>query len=356
MTLNQLTTKITLNKILGFLALLGVLCLIAVVIATRRPLPIVKAVSPPGVPPYSHFIAGAGIIEANSDNIKVSPQIAGVVKKIHVAVGDNVKVGDPLFTLDQQIPLADLQVKESAVLQAQTAVKEAEANLKSAKDHLDLANKLKNKQAISQDDYLTRQNNFLVNEAALTNAQAALRVAQDQHNQAKVTYDLYVIRAPIEGEVLQVTLHPGEYAPTNAFNSNASSAANTNSNATLVLLGRTHKLQVRADIDENDAWRYEKNARAVANIRGNGDIKFELTFKRLEPFVLPKVSLTGQSSERVDTRVLQPIYEFDPTHLPVYVGQQVDIFIEVIPEKLIKKGIPYTFLTGEAKTGETKNK
>jgi HlyD family secretion protein len=45
--------------------------------------------------------------------------------------------------------------------------------------------------------------------------------------------------------------------------------------------------------------------------------------------VIPKRSLTGASTERVDTRVLQVIYRFPNTlGRPVYVGQQVDLFIE----------------------------
>jgi hypothetical protein len=45
--------------------------------------------------------------------------------------------------------------------------------------------------------------------------------------------------------------------------------------------------------------------------------------------VIPKVSLTGSSTERVDTRVLQVIYSMKrPENPPLYVGQQVDVFIE----------------------------
>jgi hypothetical protein len=44
--------------------------------------------------------------------------------------------------------------------------------------------------------------------------------------------------------------------------------------------------------------------------------------------VVPKKSLTGDSTERVDTRVLQALYSFDPSRLKAYVGQQVDVFIE----------------------------
>ena len=42
---------------------------------------------------------------------------------------------------------------------------------------------------------------------------------------------------------------------------------------------------------------------------------------------MPKRSLTGDSTERVDTRVLQVIYRFDPAGAALFVGQQVDVFI-----------------------------
>ena len=42
----------------------------------------------------------------------------------------------------------------------------------------------------------------------------------------------------------------------------------------------------------------------------------------------PKKSLTGDSSERVDTRVLQIIYQFDKQDMPIFSGQQMDVYIE----------------------------
>lgn len=96
-----------------------------------------------------------------------------------------------------------------------------------------------------------------------------------------------------------------------------------------MLLGDDTKLQVRVDIDENEAWRVRPAAAAIAFVRGNPDLKTPLKFERVEPYVVPKISLTGESIERTDTRVLQVIYSFDPATLPVYAGQQVDVFIEV---------------------------
>jgi hypothetical protein len=48
---------------------------------------------------------------------------------------------------------------------------------------------------------------------------------------------------------------------------------------------------------------------------------------RIEPYILPKRSLTGDSGERVDTRVLQVIFQFERGDTPVYAGQQMDVFL-----------------------------
>ena len=86
-------------------------------------------------------------------------------------------------------------------------------------------------------------------------------------------------------------------------------------------------MHLRADVDENDAWRVKAGAPAIAHIRGNSRLVYALEFVRLEPAVVPKKSLTGDSTERVDTRVLQVIYRFSDAHARVYDGQQMDVFI-----------------------------
>jgi HlyD family secretion protein len=63
-------------------------------------------------------------------------------------------------------------------------------------------------------------------------------------------------------------------------------------------------------------------------VKGDSLTPFPLKFVRIEPFVIPKQSLTGASTERVDTRVLQVIYELPvPEGKQLYVGQQVDVMI-----------------------------
>jgi multidrug resistance efflux pump len=150
-----------------------------------------------------------------------------------------------------------------------------------------------------------------------------LRVARAQVDQAKaglgaldIELDRRVVRSPVEGVVLQKNVREGEFAPAGV------------PAAPLMLVGTTNPLHVRVDVDEHEAWRVREGARAVAFARGNKDIRTELVFVRFEPYIVPKRSLTGASTERVDTRVLQVIYSFDPSGERLFVGQQVDVFIE----------------------------
>jgi hypothetical protein len=100
-----------------------------------------------------------------------------------------------------------------------------------------------------------------------------------------------------------------------------------------MIIGGTDILHIRVDIDENDAWRVTPGGRGFAYVRGNSKLLTPITFVRFEPYVIPKKSLTGSSGERVDTRVLQVICAFARADLgaPVYVGQQMDVFLEAPP-------------------------
>jgi multidrug resistance efflux pump len=122
------------------------------------------------------------------------------------------------------------------------------------------------------------------------------------------------VRAPRDGTVLQVNIRPGEYAVPTATEYS-------------ILLGRTRELQLRADVDEDNAPRVKTGCEAIAFIKGSRHGSVKLRFVRIEPYIVPKRSLTGESSERVDTRVLQVIFRFERFEVPVYVGQQMDVFL-----------------------------
>lgn len=120
------------------------------------------------------------------------------------------------------------------------------------------------------------------------------------------------------GRVLQVNVRPGEYV-------------GTPPGQPLVILGNIDQLHVRVDIDEFDIPRFRSAASASAVPRSSLQNRYPLEVVRIEPFVVPKRSLTGETTERVDTRVLQVIYACNPVSLPpLFVGQQMEVLIDAV--------------------------
>lgn len=343
--------------IIPILAIAGmVLAAYTVVQGARPPLPQPPVIEPPRSP-YQTFVAGSGLIESSSQNIAVGVPVSAVVTKVHVTVGDMVKAGDPLFELESVQQAADLQFEEAAlsVAQAQLAkleagtrpesippatarVNEALATLEDSQTQLDKFERVNDTRAVSEDDLSRRRFAVKFAQARLAAAQADLAlleagtwapdiaVARAQVLQAaarveaaKTEIARRSIKAPVSGKLLQVNIRTGEFAQ----------AGNTST--PLMLMGTVDPLHVRTDVDEHEAWRVKAGSPATAFVKGNKDITFTLKFVRFEPYVLPKRSLTGDSQERVDTRVLQVIYSFDPKDISVFVGQQVDVYIESVP-------------------------
>src|ERR1700722_3024046 len=319
--------------VLPILAVIGVAVAILMVIEGNRTGPAPQSTVQPSSTPFSSYIFAPGIVEASTENIAVGTPVPGIVTAIYVKWGDRVKTGDRLFKvdtrdLDAQLPPASAKVKEvqSQLLPAASKVKEAEANLAKTQNRLKIGEGLEPGVSISAEEISNRHFDVQASEANLASAQAQVEQvgaqiasAEAQVQQIKAQIEIHIVRAPISGRILQMKTRLGEYAQTGVLNT------------PLMLVGDDTKLHVRVDIDENDAWRFQPCASAVASLRGNPEHKASLEYVRTDPDVIPKVLLTGDATQRTDTRVLQVVYSFDRKLVPLYVGQQMDVFIESAP-------------------------
>ncbi len=301
---------------LPILAVAGFAFGIFSVLKGNQPVPVAPAVVEPAQAPFATFIAGAGIIEARTRNIAIGSALPGLVKALNVKVGDRVKAGVVLFTIDDREAQASLGVRRADLERAKALVQEVSAGLADAQTLQRLAESVTDRRAISTEELERRRNAVLIARARLDSAKAQVLQAESQLMAAQITLDRLIVRAPMEGEILQVNVRPGEFAMAGPLST------------PLLVMGNLDQLHVRVDIDENDAWRFRPEGKAVAYLRGNRDFSTPLTLAYVEPYVVPKRSLTGDSTERVDMRVLQALYQFDRRRLPAYVGQQVDVFIE----------------------------
>jgi multidrug efflux pump subunit AcrA (membrane-fusion protein) len=191
-----------------------------------------------------------------------------------------------------------------------------EARIADLQRQLDFAEQVKDKRAISAEELTHRRSAVETANAELEEVRSEIPAAESQVQAVEVDLERSIVRAPLAADILQVKVRVGEFAP-------AAATANP-----LILLGRSKPLHVRVDVDEHEAWRVREGMHAMGHVRGNAELKAPLRFVRFEPFVVPKRSLTGDSTERVDTRVLQIIYRIERDDMPLFAGQQLDVFID----------------------------
>jgi len=307
-----------LKRISIFLALLGIIAVSLLVFRLKKPTPTPTPLVEPSRAPYADSIGARGMVESVNENVRIAPVLPGLISEVFVKVGDRVRKGDPLFRQDTRDAAAKVDNQNAQVELLEAKVNESAVLLEDRNESYQRIEKLGQKAVVSEDDRLRKYYLARAAETMLATTKADLELAKAQLAQAKVNLDLLTVRAPRDGDILRVDLRAGEYA----------SLPPTDINNPSLLLGETRFLQLRADVDEDSASRVRKGAPAIAYIKGMRSDPIPLRFVRIDPYVTTKKSLTGDSTERVDTRVLQVIYQFDQSKLPVYVGQQMDVFIE----------------------------
>jgi multidrug efflux pump subunit AcrA (membrane-fusion protein) len=301
-----------LAAIAGVLAIIG----IARLQAGRSMPPAADPPVPPAPKPYAQAVSAAGILESLSENVAIGVPQQGLVTGVKVKVNDAVKTGDVLFLLDDR----DLRAQEISttakldVARANIAVNEAE--LAKVEARFARFSSVTDERAVSRDDLENLKREVDVSKARVAAARAELAAIGSELESIALLIKRQTVLAPREGTVIQVNIRAGEYAATAPKNP-------------AMIIGETGRLQVRADVDEQNATRIRPGQKARASLKGDPAVILPLEFVRVEPYIIPKVSLTGAGTERVDTRELQVIFSLErPENPPIYVGQQVDVFIE----------------------------
>ncbi|HEV3481239.1 MAG TPA: HlyD family efflux transporter periplasmic adaptor subunit [Candidatus Acidoferrales bacterium] len=319
--------------VLPLFAVFGLAAAIAMVEEGSRTPPIAAPAFQPAEAPFSSYIFGPGIVEASTQNIAIGTPASGIVTAIYVTWGEHVQAGRPLFKVDtrdldaQLLPAnANVDQVEAQLLPATAKVTEAQETLAKAGNLVKVGQGLEPGVSISAEDLANRQFDVGIDKAILGSAKAQvdqiktqIAVARAQVQQIRDEIQLRTIRAPVSGSILQMNTGLGEYAQAGVLST------------PLMVVGNDTVLYVRIDVDQSDAWRFHPGAPAIAYVRGNASLKTRVRYVRTDPDVVPQPLLTGDATQRTDTRVLQVIYSFDRSSLPTYVGQLMDVFIEALP-------------------------
>jgi len=308
----------------------------------------------PPIAPFQSYISGVGIVEASSENIYIGTPVNRIVDKVLVKVGEKVKKDQILFKLEDQDLTANLAAQEAAyhsslakleklkafprpedLADATAALNSTKIEWELAKNQHEMVQGLSDPRAISQEEKNRRFSNYQQSEAKWQQAQANwekvkagtwkpdLKIAQLEVLEAKANLNRIkaeiqrtIIESPIDGTVLQVKIHEGEFPPADTLRT------------PMMILGNIDEIYLRVSINQLDIPTFRPEAKAVAYLQEDGHLEYPLEFVRVEPFLVNKQNLTNEITEKVDTKVLQIIYRIIKNDSNLFVGQQLDVFIE----------------------------
>ncbi len=159
--------------------------------------------------------------------VNISANVAGEILSINAEEGDSVKVGQVLVRLNDQQYQASVERQNSNILGA-------EASVTLAKNGLNRAQELAQKNLISEADLENAQAEYERAISTLQQAQAGLKEAQDALNKT-------VIRSPMNGIVIRKNKEVGEIALGSQFQEDV-----------ILVIGDLSKMEARAEVNEND--------------------------------------------------------------------------------------------------------
>ncbi len=330
--------------------------------------PALPPVFSPASNPYVNGIYTVGIVESvqsSGENINIYPEVAGTVKEILVAEGQEMRKGTPLVLIDASVQRATTEQQRSAARASHAVLEElkaeprketlevneaqvaaAEASLKTATDERkkqQLAYEI-DPRSVSRD---ALDNAINAERVAETNLEVArkqrdltkagawifdIRNQEEQYNALEKAYlsskallSKYTLRAPTDGVVLAITAIVGAYvSPQGAYESYSQAMT-----PVLILGTPQNSLHVRCYVDEILVPRLPPSSKIKAQMSVRGSkVTVPLQFVRMQPYVSPKIELSNNRQELVDVRVLPIIFKVEkPKDVNLYPGELVDVYI-----------------------------
>jgi HlyD family secretion protein len=298
------------------------------------------------------LIAAPGRVEAISEEIRVSSQLSGRLRRVYVEEGDRVRGGQVLAEIENHDYHARVAAAEAELAQREAELRrtvngartqerrEAEAAMQAAKAVLDNSQSeaerrrgLADRNVISRDEAERYERSYQVARAqyeqaeehfALVDAEpreedraraeATVATAWAQLAEARAFLEKSYIRAPINGVILRKLRHDGE-------------SVSTQFDSPVITMADDSVLRVRLDVDESEVSKVQVGQRAYVTAEAYGTHKFWGRVVRVGRILGKKNVRTDEPSEHVDTKILETLVELDAGQsLPL--GLRVDSYLQ----------------------------
>ncbi len=142
--------------------------------------------------------------------VKLGSAAFGVIEKIHVDRGDNVKEGQVLVSLQSGVEKATMELAKTQA-QFEAAVQARKAELEFAIRNQERRKELFEKKTLPLQDWDETETRRILAEISVKEAVEKQRLAEMEYRRALETYRRTIIKSPLTGVVVERFMHPGEY-------------------------------------------------------------------------------------------------------------------------------------------------
>lgn len=172
---------------------------------------------PPSAPPsgeaapadITQLVQAAGILQPRT-KVDVGAQVSGQVRKIHVELGQQVKKGDLLVSLDAELARSDVAQADAAVAQQAALIDSTQASLGLARREAERQHRLFRNEAAAATETERADTELAKLEADLRGQSATLKRLQAELDQRRLRLGYTAITAPMNGTVVNLAVQEGQ--------------------------------------------------------------------------------------------------------------------------------------------------
>jgi macrolide-specific efflux system membrane fusion protein len=178
--------------------------------ATRKP------AAPPAPPSgvvaladITQAVQAAGVLQART-KVDVGAQVSGQIQTIHVQLGQEVKKGELLVSLDPELARSDVAQAEASLAQARAQLDASRVDADAARRELARQRRLLAGQATAATDAERAETELAKIEAALRGQAATLARLEAELDNRKLRLSYTRITAPMDGTVVSLPVQAGQ--------------------------------------------------------------------------------------------------------------------------------------------------
>ena len=219
---------------------------------------------------FSKKVDATGEIFA-TELIDVGAQVSGQIKKLYVKLGDQVKKGDMIASIDSSTQQNSIDNKEAQLAIYKAQFESAKVALNIAKTQFDRENALFSKNATSKQEFESAKNTFSANSAKIKELEAQIKQTNIELSTAKINLGYTKITAPRDGTVVSVQVEEGQ-----TVNANQTTP-------TIVNIADLSRVKMKMQIAEGDITKIKVGTPVEYSILSEPTKKFQTTVSSIDP-------------------------------------------------------------------------